>query len=103
MSYNTRHEAASDPKLTAMKCYPDDHVPFLVFQCIHHNASSRDKGGRKQLPLSLFLTPFAPRWARDRLSSILAPHPSPRAASNTASNNPKMAPLYIYCFVHKLV
>jgi hypothetical protein len=36
------------------------------------NASSRDKGGRKQPPSLLFLTPFAPWWARDRLSTIFA-------------------------------
>jgi hypothetical protein len=81
---------------------------------IHHDASSRDKGGQKEPPLSLFLTPFAPWWARDRLSSILALGQILRRLSSqrspillpppsTASNNPKMAPLYFCRFGRKLM
>jgi len=44
---------------------------------------------------------FDPWWARDRLSSILAY--GAWVASNTASNNPKMAPLYFCRFGRKLM
>jgi hypothetical protein len=75
---------------------------------LQHNATSWDNGCQKPPLLTPFLTPVAPRRARDRVLSILAlglisrcpkrlPPPFPYTGSlchQTASYSPKMAPLH---------
>src|SRR5437763_3990017 len=84
---------------------------------LHHNATSWDNGCQKRPLLTPFLTPVAPRRARDRVPSILAlslfftrlrfhaarkraPYPSPplpyAGYHQTVSYSPKMAPFHFY-------